>query len=61
MNENITGLVAAFAGGSLLYVSATDLLPMIHAQMRKKYYTVPMFVLGIILMSLLASHEHDHG
>lgn len=58
IDETMTGLAAAFAGGSLLYVAATDLLPMIHAQMKRKYITIPAFILGVLLMSLLASHHH---
>jgi zinc transporter ZupT len=58
VDATITGLAAAFAGGSLLYVATTDLLPMIHAQMKRKYLTIPVFILGVVLMSLLASHHH---
>lgn len=58
VDTTITGLAAAFAGGSLLYVATTDLLPMIHAQMKRKYLTIPVFILGVVLMSLLASHHH---
>jgi zinc transporter ZupT len=58
VDAHITGLAAAFAWGSLLYVAATDLLPMIHAQTTKKYLTVPAFVIGVVIMSILASHHH---
>lgn len=58
VTEVTTGLAAAFAGGSLLYVATADLLPVIHAQSKKKYLTIPVFILGITLMSLLASHHH---
>jgi len=60
VDMHLTGLAAAFAGGSLLYVAASDLLPMIHAQSKKKYLTIPVFILGILLMTLLASHHHEH-
>lgn len=59
VDATITGLAAAFAGGSLLYVATTDLLPMIHAQMKNKYLTIPVFIIGIILMSVLANHHHE--
>jgi len=58
VDMHLTGLAAAFAGGSLLYVAASDLLPMIHAQTQKKYFTIPAFILGVAIMSLLASHHH---
>lgn len=58
VDAHITGLAAAFAGGSLLYVATTDLLPMIHAQTIKKYLTIPVFILGVLIMSVLASHHH---
>lgn len=63
VNALITGLAAAFAGGSLLYVATSDLLPMIHAQTKQKYATIVVFLIGCGLMSLLASHhhhEHEH-
>ena len=59
VNETITGLAAAFAGGSLLYVATSDLLPMIHAQSKKKYTTIVVFLIGCSLMTWLASH-HQH-
>lgn len=61
VDEYITGLAAAFAGGSLLYIATTDLLPMIHAQTQKKYLTIPVFITGVIIMSLLASHHHHEN
>lgn len=65
VDETITGLAAAFAGGSLLYVATSDLLPMIHAQSKKKYTTILFFLIGVSLMSWLASHHHhehdEHG
>lgn len=47
------GLATAFAGGSLLYVSNVELLPMIHSQSSKKmkYFTVVLFVIGVVGMS----------
>lgn len=46
-------LATALAGGSLLYVSNVELLPMIHAQSSRKmkYITVILFVVGVIGMS----------
>ena len=46
-----TALATAFAGGSLLYVSASDLLPVVHSQSRYKYLTIACFVLGVVGMS----------
>lgn len=47
--ENIllVSLLTAFAGGSLLYVSNVEFLPMIHAQSSRKmkYITVTLFVI----------------
>lgn len=43
-NEVLTALLTAFAGGSLLYVSAADLLPVVHSQSRHKYLTIACFV-----------------
>lgn len=54
-----TGLATAFAGGSLLYVAATDLLPMIHAQAKYKYATVLVFMIGAIGMSSLKLLEWE--
>lgn len=48
-------LLTAFAGGSLLYVSNVEFLPMIHAQssQKMKYMTVTLFIIGVIGMSLV--------
>lgn len=48
-----TALITAFAGGSLLYVSASDLLPVVHSQSRYKYLTIACFIIGVIGMSVL--------
>lgn len=42
----LVSLLTAFAGGSLLYVSNVEFLPMIHAQssQKMKYITVTLFV-----------------
>lgn len=53
-----TGLAAAFAGGSLLYVATADLLPMIHSQTKRKYPTLIAFLIGCIFMAGLAGHSH---
>lgn len=53
----LTGLAAAFAGGSLLYVSTADLLPMIHSQTNKKYATIALFIIGCIAMSAVKFFE----
>ncbi|MBX9809886.1 ZIP family metal transporter [Candidatus Gracilibacteria bacterium] len=57
-----TGLITAFAGGSLLYVATADLLPVIHSQTNKKYLTVSVFILGTIAISSmrLLEGQHDH-
>lgn len=44
-SEAFTALITAFAGGSLLYIAATDLLPVVHSQSRYKYLTIFCFVL----------------
>lgn len=58
VSENIVGLAAAFAGGSLLYIATTDLLPVIHSTTKYKYTSILFFLLGVTLMSVLASHHH---
>jgi zinc and cadmium transporter len=52
-------LATALAGGSLLYVSNVELLPMIHSQTSKKmkFITVALFVIGVIGMSLVKLWE----
>jgi zinc transporter ZupT len=59
LSPTLVALSSALAGGSLLYVSNVELLPMIHAQSNKKmkYITVLLFVLGVIGMSLVAFFE----
>lgn len=60
----VVGLVTAFAGGSLLYVATADLLPVIHAQVCKKYLTVLLFLFGAIAMTgvkLLESAPIEEG
>jgi zinc transporter ZupT len=59
VNETTVGLAAAFAWGSLLYIATTDLLPVIHSTTRHKYLSIGAFLLGIILMSLFATHSHE--
>lgn len=59
VNEMTTWIAAAFAWWSLLYVATSDLLPMIHAQSKKKYATMIAFLLGVITMSILGSHHHE--
>lgn len=53
------GLATAFAGGSLLYVSNVELLPMIHSQSSKKmkFITVTLFIVGVVGMSLVKLWE----
>lgn len=53
----LTALATAFAGGSLLYVSATDLLPVVHSQSRYKHLTIVCFVLGVVGMSAVKLWE----
>jgi zinc transporter ZupT len=59
LSPTLIAFSSALAGGSLLYVSNVELLPMIHAQSTKKmkYITVSLFVLGVIGMSLVAFFE----
>ncbi|MDD5198110.1 MAG: ZIP family metal transporter [Candidatus Gracilibacteria bacterium] len=55
--EISTALLTAFAGGSLLYVSATDLLPVVHSQSKYKYLTIACFIMGVIGMSAMKLWE----
>jgi zinc transporter ZupT len=59
LSPSLVALSSALAGGSLLYVSNVELLPMIHAQSNKKmkYITVMLFVLGVLGMSFVAFFE----
>ncbi len=52
-----TWLATAFAGGSLLYVAAADLLPVIHGQKKYKYALVGLFLFGAIGMSVVKFFE----
>lgn len=62
VDEVTVGLAAAFAGGSLLYIATTDLLPVIHSTSKNKYLSVSAFLLGVLLMSVFAEHHHEeHG
>lgn len=58
-NLLFVGLLTAFAGGSLLYVSNVEFLPMIHSQSSRKmkYVTVTLFVIGAVGMSLVKIWE----
>jgi len=58
-NILFVSLLTAFAGGSLLYVSNVEFLPMIHAQSSRKmkYITVILFVTGAVGMSLIKFWE----
>lgn len=58
-NILFVSLLTAFAGGSLLYVSNVEFLPMIHAQSSRKmkYITVTLFVIGAVGMSLVKFWE----
>lgn len=59
LSPALVALSSALAGGSLLYVSNVELLPMIHAQSSRKmkYITVALFVLGVLGMSFVAFFE----
>ncbi len=57
MSENIIPVIAAFAGGSLLYIATTDLMPVIHAQNQKKYLSIISFLIGCIWMTLIKFFE----
>lgn len=52
-----TALLTAFAGGSLLYVSASDLLPVVHSHSRHKYLTIACFMIGAVGMSAVKLWE----
>ncbi|GAB0174231.1 MAG: ZIP family metal transporter [Candidatus Altimarinota bacterium] len=58
VSEVIVGLAAAFAGGSLLYIATTDLLPVIHSTTKNKYLSILAFLIGVLFMSLFAEHHH---
>lgn len=60
VNEITTGIAAAFAGGSLLYVATSDLLPVIHSKSKQKFATIIVFLIGCGFMTILASHHHEH-
>ena len=53
--DSTVAFATALAGGSLLYVSNVELLPMIHSQTNKKmkFITVTLFVIGVIGMSFV--------
>lgn len=59
ISETSIGLATALAGGSLLYVSNVELLPMVHSQTSKKMklITVTLFVVGVVGMSLIKFWE----
>ena len=59
LSPAMVGIATALAGGSLLYVSNVELLPMIHSQSSRKmkYITVSLFVIGVIGMSAVAFFE----
>lgn len=57
LSETFTALAVAFAGGSLLYVSTTDLLPVVHSQSRYKYLTILCFTIGVVGMSAVKLWE----
>lgn len=59
ISETSVGLATALAGGSLLYVSNVELLPMIHSQTSKKMklITVTLFVVGVVGMSFIKFWE----
>lgn len=56
-SDVFTGIITAFAGGSLLYVATADLLPIIHSQTNRKYITVLFFIIGAIGMSTVKFFE----
>ncbi|NDK09328.1 ZIP family metal transporter [Candidatus Gracilibacteria bacterium] len=57
IDTSIIPLIAAFAGGSLLYIATTDLMPVIHAQNEKKYLSIIAFLIGCIGMTLVRFFE----
>lgn len=63
-SEMITALATAFAGGSLLYVATADLLPVIHAEGKRKLSVVMMFIIGLVgitAIRTLEGHAHEYG
>lgn len=59
ISAHSVSFATALAGGSLLYVSNVELLPMIHSQTSRKmkFITVTLFVIGVIGMSLVKLWE----
>jgi zinc transporter ZupT len=58
LNTTYTSLIIAFAGGSLLYIATSDLLPVIHSTTKKKYLMIFLFLIGIMGMTYLHIMEH---
>lgn len=57
VSPQVAGMAAAVAGGSLLYVSTVDLLPVIHSQGKNKLAISTFFILGVILMTAVKVFE----
>ncbi len=55
--REIAGMVAAFAGGSLLYVATVDLIPIIHNQGKRKIGIMFSFLLGAIIIASIRFME----
>ncbi|MDP2103341.1 MAG: ZIP family metal transporter [Candidatus Gracilibacteria bacterium] len=51
-NTHLTALLMAVSGGSLLYIAASDLLPVIHKKNNNRGIVVILFLIGAIGVSL---------
>lgn len=52
LSESAIGVLLAMAGGSFLYISASDLIPETHEE--KKYENAGFLLLGVIFLLLLS-------
>lgn len=63
LGQSFAIYATALAGGSLLYIATVDLLPMTHAESKRKFPIITAFCLGIALMvalSLWGEDIHSH-
>jgi zinc transporter ZupT len=59
ISDSWSPLITAFAGGSLLYIATSDLLPVIHSTTKQKYMMMSLFLLGVLGMTF--GHFLEHG
>lgn len=52
LSEASTALVLAFAGGTLLYVGASDLLPGVHNRTKNRPFVISLFTIGFLLSAV---------